>query len=524
MSAPVLQAATIAQRWTWTQRALLGVALALALFVRIGHLDAMPSFDELWHLRLSAANGVPLNLFRPDQIYFDPVHPTSVVGAPPVWKVWAGMDGVLHPPLYVTTLRLWRDLLGDGNVVVQAYSIAWSLVAIAFTFAAARLAMGGTAAFLVGVGMALAPTQVFFAQEMRAYAMLSGLTAICAWLMTRIELFGPTRGRAVALAAMTLPLLLTHYFAFGTAIGIAIYGCWRLRGRRGSFLVALAGAAAIYVVAWLPFAVQQLDDIGTGDVSWKVARHEVWRLIPLVANAPFRLIADRKFDAEPTSLAAAVLFVMPWMLVRRLRPLAPWAILLSASVICIAALDAIRSTQVVLVTRYLVIASPAAFLLFAGCGWAIDRRAGAAVATCVAIMGGIYLYARVPMVHDVQSFGEVAVELKRRAKPGEPLAVYCGKDETFYGDTIFSTVANAGIVPRGPYLNMSGPISPENRALLGPRLWLVSYWHEPTPEQLVPGSRVLFRKVIDLNAHLYYLAIDAAASETSPATGPAAVP
>ena len=503
-------------RWRWPHVALLLAALVVALAVRVTHVDPTPSFDELWHLRLSAAKDVPLAIYLPDQLYMNPWNPTSLDGAPPIWRVWTGMDGVLHPPLYALTLRAWRDVVGGGNHVATAYSIVWSLIAIGFTFAAARLAMGAGIAFAVSLAIAASTTQVYFAQEIRAYAMLGGLSAICLWLMTRIERFGPTRRRAVALAAMTLPLLLTHYFAFGAALGIAAFGCARLGRHRRAFLVALASCAAIYAIVWLPFAVRQIKDLGSGDTSFKVAHRDLRRELGFFLNAPFRQVVDRRYTSDPSSMIASVLLVLPWFLVGRLRPLFGWAAVLCGTLCGLLALDFARSTEVLWLTRYAAVAGPAVFLAFVGCGWAIDRRVGYVMAGSLALMGAINLYAGIGVDLDVQSFGDVTGVLAKRAKAGEGLAVYGGLQDTFYGDALLMTCSNATDVPRGPYINMSKPLNAAQAAQLGRRLWVVCGASTPWPDEIVPGARVLWQDMLNGNVYIYYVALDAESSSTLP--------
>ena len=58
---------------------------------------------------------------------------------------------------------------------------------------------------------------------------------------------------------------MTHYFAAGGALAIAAWGVLRLRKERVRFLVHLVVAGVIYVACWVPFAVQQIDDLHTGD-------------------------------------------------------------------------------------------------------------------------------------------------------------------------------------------------------------------------------------------------------------------
>jgi uncharacterized membrane protein len=106
-----------------------------------------------------------------------------------------------------------------------------SLAAVALMFIVVRELSGETAALWAALLMALAGPQVQYAQEARNYAMLlvEGLGAAAALVL--IERRGPTRWRELALVVCLLAMTLTHYFALGTILSLAIYAAVRLRGR-----------------------------------------------------------------------------------------------------------------------------------------------------------------------------------------------------------------------------------------------------------------------------------------------------
>lgn len=371
-----------AARWRAGDVVALLAVVAIALLIRLWNVDSAPSADELWHLALSTGNGSPVGRFEANGIYVDVPPMTDLAHARPAWQIWSGMDRVLHPPLYVLTLRLWRDVFGASDMAAHAYSIAWSLIAVGFVFAAARLAMDRAAAVFCAMILAVAPVQIYFAQEIRGYAMLVGLAAIATWIAARIEVLGATRRRAASLAAMTLPLVLTHYFAAGAAAGIAAYGLARLRGaERRAFAGALVIAAAIYTATWVPFAWRQIGTLASGDDLARVDRFsisgEAWWLTATAARVlvdGFWLDDPRR--AWPALAVGGACLVMPWLVARRLPSLRPWAAMLAGAVLAIGALDAIRTTWLTQMIRYLAVASPVAPLLIVGIAFAIRRRAG----------------------------------------------------------------------------------------------------------------------------------------------------
>ena len=128
-------------RWTALDIALLAGVLVLAFVLRVTHFDAELSLDELWHLGTTPGLGSPLGTVPSDVLLGGLASQTGLDNAAPFWKVWTGMDGVLHPPLYCLTLRLWREAFGQSDFSAHLYSTFWAMIAIGFLFATARLAM-----------------------------------------------------------------------------------------------------------------------------------------------------------------------------------------------------------------------------------------------------------------------------------------------------------------------------------------------------------------------------------------------
>lgn len=510
--------------WKLGDVALLVTALLIAAGVRFWYIDYDLSYDELWHQALSSGRGTPFGFFSQDVLHTAPARLTSLEAAPAWWHIWTGgMDGVLHPPLYVVTLRWWRDVFGDSDLASVAYSLAWSLAAIAFTFAAVRLVAGRWLAFTTTLAMGVSQTQSYLSQEVRAYAMLIGLAAISLWMMTRIEVFGVTRRRAVGVALMTLPLLLTHYFAFGAAVGIALYGLLRFRGFRTPFVITLIAAGLSYVAMWVPWAIQQLDDLGTGDAFLK-RPFEIGDQIALFAAAPMRLVVDRSYLKQPQWLAGGVLFVLPFLLLKRQRWLLPWALWLLCSLGGLFVLNVIRSTTLLSLVRYAAIATPAVFVLGTACAWSVRRPLGHAVALSLAGMGAIFLISRNDVLNECPSYADVERALIKNVQDCDGVIFYHGVLYVFSNDVFALQASHApGLFPR-PMTIISGPMKPELVAQLPGRSWLVTGTLDEPLEKLVPGAKEIRRVNVDLNLVLIYLELPRStpATAASPVTRPSA--
>ena len=504
-----------ATRGNWIDVALLAGILLLACFLRVTNFDAELSFDELWHLATTPGNGLPLGKVPADVLLPGLQSQTSLEHAASFWRVWTGMDGVLHPPLYCLSLRIWREAFGQSDFIAHLYSTFWSLLAIGFLFATARLAMDRWAAALVTLGTCVSQVQIYFAQEVRSYQMLVAIGTAALWLMTLIEMRGPTRLRALALAVITLPLLLTHYFAAGAVISIGAYGMIRLRGHRLAFIIACAVAGAIYFVTWVPFALQQIDDLYTGDSFLHVAQFDLVRELLLMCCAPWRTIIDKDYRVEQMSLLCGVLFIVPWFLIRRLRALLPWAIWLLGSIGAVAVLDVLRSTAHLTFPRYFAVASPAVLLLAVGIAWSLDRRSGyiwgGALVALIAVTGRI----EERMSVDSPFHSDARNVVRDRIGPDEAVLIYPADSPPDYADMIALTLAHDRTFRSRPTVKMLEPMSAEIASRLPERAWVFAGGFFPLATT-IPGATILEEPInIKDQALLLHIQIRRPAAPTS---------
>lgn len=512
---PVDAAAPAGKTWKAIDFVLLLAILAVATWLRLTHIDPVPSFDEIWHMETTQGYGTVHSNYAWNQVHHDVPSMTSLDHAAPVWAIWKDMRGVLHPPLFLIALRLWRELCGDGSYAAHLFSITWSLFGIAFTFGSARLAMDRWAGTLCAAALACAQTQIYFAQEIRAYAMIIGIGAAALWLMTRCEVLGVTRRRLVLLGLMTLLLVLSHYLTFGAAVAIGLYGLARAGKHRRIFLAVVGACALFYLVAWVPFALKQTHEFYVGDVMIKIPERDLLYTTLMVGATPFRLLAERDFYFELTPVLSGVLFLLPWLLLRRFPALLPWAIWLTASMGAIVALDLVRTTRHVSYIRYLAIATPAVPLLFVGIGWVFRRWLAYLIGGIVTFVGLIYLVSGNVVIIDAQSYPMVVSRLSAHIKPGEPILSYEDRPAAQWRAEVMMAVAGheTGIFPRTIAI-LTEPMTPELiKALRSETAWLIARSDLPE-ESMVPGARVMESFLIDEDLRLSHLALDA--SSTGP--------
>ncbi len=488
-SQPPVSAGT-GNAWTLKDWLLLAGVLVFAFVLHVTHFDADLSLDELWHLSITPGNGSSLERFPADVLLSGLSSQTSLEHASPFWNVWRGMDGALHPPLYCLSLRLWREVIGESDFVAHLYSTLWASISIGFLFATAKIAMDRWAALLCCFVISIAQAQVYFAQEVRSYQMLIGIASIALFVMTRIEMYGSTRRRAVALALLTLPLLLTHYFAFGAAVAIGIYGVFRCRGNWLAFILACAVAGAIYLVAWVPFALRQVGELHTGDAFLHDDKFSLATEVARLLCSPWRVIIDRDYKSDRVTMVAGLLLIVPWFLVRKHRALLPWVIWLSACILTICLLDIVRTTKHLTFPRYYAAATPAVALLMIGSIWAIDRRTAYIIGVGLVLLIAVGGRTDEPMSVDSPTHSVARHYVSDRIQPGEALLIYKGEAPDIYADMIALTFSHDPKFSDRPTVKMSRALSEQVTAQLPDRAWVVVCGIFPLAKD-VPGASVL---------------------------------
>ncbi len=462
-------------KWTLRDSALLAALLLLALAVRIIHIDPFPSLDEIWHMGLTAGYGSPMSQFLHGQVSVNPPSWSRLESTRPFWTVWTHMDGVLHPPLYCLTLRLWRDALGASDLAAHLYSIFWCLITLGFLYDTARRSMDRTVAALIVLAMGMSQSQVYFAQEIRGYAMMIGIATVALWLMTRVEVEGATRRRVAVLAWITLPLMLTHYFAAGGALAVCLWGLFRLKGQRLRFALHVAGAAIAYLAIWLPQALKQVDDIYTGDAFVLVEHLALKRVALALTSAPIRMIADRNYKISLFYCISGLLLVLPWIQIRRFRPLAAWGAFLCGGLFPLMALDVLRSTIQLEYLRYFSIITPAVFLLVAGVAWSWSKTAAYALSVVATFLGGYHLVMGTRMLTNEPNLIAQAQALNGHLRSGEALIAFHGTGSADLGDMAIMTTLHQRQWQDRPVLILSQPMSAEARAAMTKRAWLITF-------------------------------------------------
>lgn len=235
-----------------------------------------------------------------------------------------------RPPLYYVGLRLWRDVFGDSDARIRAYSTAWSLVGLLALFLLARDLGGRRAAVIALLLAAVNPLDIYFAQEARNYSQTAALCMLGSWCLWRwittpAESSQSARGWqwAVGYTICAAAASMTHYLSVVILVAqgvfaLALFGRQKRWARFGAYL----GCALAVILAFLPWffyvqAVRKGFSVSTPD----------WMPLPPVRS--FFSFLGREFFWGHTSvvhnrgwiptmvLPGFVLFMALWQVCRR---------------------------------------------------------------------------------------------------------------------------------------------------------------------------------------------------------------
>lgn len=246
---------------TRTRRPLLLAALLVAALVRAWDVDLM----ALW-------TDEGLSFFRAGLDLPGILSGIIPVGQHPTRDV--------QPPLYFLALGGWLRLVGSTAWGAKWFSLLASLPTIALVWALARRWAGRRAAPWAAWLAALSPVYLWYAQEVRPYAVAITLAALAVYALDRglAATARPSGARGalgwLALSAVAnAALLYAHYLGFFVAgfevvMAAAVVGAPAARSRlatvRRDALAALAAVVALVMLAAAPLIPFALRRLGTG--------------------------------------------------------------------------------------------------------------------------------------------------------------------------------------------------------------------------------------------------------------------
>jgi uncharacterized membrane protein len=361
--------------------------------------------DEVATIATSLGNSIDPQAYRLRGEAFDPPQPVParVYAEKATYSHGAGnftqtaevLKANVHPPLFFWLMNLWIHAFGSDPGVLRLPAAIFGILAIPLIgwLALKIFDLNGTApeahqahwqrygfSLLSAAFMALSAYQVDHAQDARQYTFLVVLALLAVGLAARLVLLSGQGWPAWLGLAMVLAMgLYTQYFFVVFAGFVLLYLGWQ--GRRNTqFLLKLAltaGLVGLLALPWLDiFQVQMTFFKTVGHYTaglWNPVRlpEKLWRivcefflpkntlgkLIPLLVLCAALLIgwARRKKTGEKSLpelrfLSPALVLILLWL-----------GLVIGGQV----ALDILKNTQTATIRRYLLLASPACYLLLA---------------------------------------------------------------------------------------------------------------------------------------------------------------
>lgn len=131
-----------------------------------------------------------------------------------------GTASDVHPPLYYLFLRGWREMVGESEFGLRAFSAFVGVALVAAVYALGRVLFrpGRLAAWVAALAAAAHPALVYYSQEARMYELLALLSVLSTLLLPCLLLLrrgGPLRPDRVVAGGYGLAVtagLYTHYF------------------------------------------------------------------------------------------------------------------------------------------------------------------------------------------------------------------------------------------------------------------------------------------------------------------------
>jgi uncharacterized membrane protein len=356
------------------------LVLGLAFSLRLYHLD----FQSIW---------------------WDEGHSIFVASQPiPQIPTLPAMD--VHPPAYFVLLHLWLGLAGQSELALRYLSVLFSMltVALLWRFAAdlsrfSRLQSRAvstpyllpdkrrpTSPFLASLFAALSPLYVAYAQEVRSYAMITFLAVASTYTLWRIFFLDHRRRIIIIYVALTALCLYTHYFTIFLLIFHNLaWLTWAVAGnknRTGRVIIWIAAQLGILLLfaPQLFLALRQVTSYTNPNLSPPSLTEFILRswqaytlgltIDPLPAAWGMAIIAVILLVTLGLLLFKIATPSTQWTSIFRLRSsilhlLSSFLFLLAWLLIPLAAYFIVLQRQPSFEPRYLILVTPALFLLLA---------------------------------------------------------------------------------------------------------------------------------------------------------------
>jgi hypothetical protein len=440
--------------------------------------------DELFSLAQSGGYRAWMPFPPANEVVGPPARPTTLAEARPWTYVITELEQDNHPALYFLALRAWREAFGDRTAVLRGLSVLFSMAALLLLFDAVRHLDGVPAALWAALLGALAGPHVYYAREVRSYALLACLLLGAAAAAARLQTLGPGRRRALVLGACALGACLTHYGGAGFLLGLFAWTATARfeRGARRQAVAAFVASGLLFLVLWGPMLWAQRAAFGPNN-AWNVddpgdGATTLSRLLPMPLQVVF---TSGPFFAPRPAVLGACWLALAWLAWRR-PALRLWALAGLGALLYPAAVDVAWGSAQLQFSRYVLPATlPACAMLAAavgGGGWRGAAVPAVAAAWLTAVLPAVWAPHRPP-------WGEWGARFAR-LEPGADVVALWQPDRLRKGTMLL--VQHYAWAPERRIMLLAPPLDEAAQRALGDHFWLVTSFRDD-PRSVIPGAR-----------------------------------
>jgi mannosyltransferase len=386
-------------------------------------------------LGLTAAAAVLRILMAQDNLWGDELYLYAIVHDHSLGSALAIVhDTESTPPLYFVLAWVAARIGQDDQVWIRVPSLILSTATVPVLYALGLRTVGRRAALIGAALFAIAPFELFYGSEARAYSAVAFFCAASTLSLVELVRTG-RRGWIFALAVTTAAAAYTHYVVGFVLAAQLAWALWWHRPRATLVLAAYAGAAVLYA-PWVPSALIQFQS-NTSERLMGPGRAELMAeaVAKIWFGHPFLRLGDIPGRAGMVAIGLGLVIAAGFALrnaLSRRRPPAPDTVLLVAlaAITPVAALLYELGPNSIFLPRYMSASIPAG-LLVVGAVLAAARRPIVVGLATVAVVGGVAVGTVRVLEPDGRrpDYRSVARELDRVAASGAPvleLSIFVG--------------------------------------------------------------------------------------------------
>lgn len=379
--------------------------------------------QESWHTYLLLCGFVALAAAL--SIFFFSQQSLRLDEAQSLWQTTRSPGDILilvaqdvHVPLYHQVLHLWRIFVGDSVAAARALSLIFYLASIPALYALGTLAYGRRVGLLAAGLLSLSPFMNWYGSEIRMYTLFTLLVILNQYFYLKLwrthAPHGYTDNSWIAYIATALLGIYTHYFFWLLLVSQAVF----FLIRRDVFV---PGSMRRFIGTWLLLVVALAPWIALVLLQGQAAAQSPNLATPSTVNL-FNTFSQFLFGFPDDHLNTFFLSLWPLTLVLGLLALrkkteitAETQYFLLSVVFSITAAFAVSFVVPVFVSRYLIFAVPALYLLITVLFALYPARGGAVarwglVAVMVTMLALEIISPTTPVKEDYRAAAEFLTE------------------------------------------------------------------------------------------------------------------